>query len=122
MGTFGPETRLSSRRPRAAWVAAHILLIAALSVAGTTARPERLAAFDGRCVLDPPRAGCRALPSDTPDILGQPHSDEGNARGDRALTTNFVDATPAMSPAPTLEYQVKAAFLLSFVTFTEWPA
>lgn len=27
-----------------------------------------------------------------------------------------------MAPPPTLEYQVKAAFLLSFVTYTEWPA
>jgi hypothetical protein len=30
-------------------------------------------------------------------------------------------ASTSMVPAPTLEYQVKAAFLLSFVTFTEWP-
>jgi hypothetical protein len=43
-------------------------------------------------------------------------------RGERASTTKFLGATPATSPAPTLEYQVKAAFLLSFVTFTEWPA
>jgi len=31
-------------------------------------------------------------------------------------------AAPTPLPAATLEYQVKAAFLLSFLTFTEWPA
>jgi hypothetical protein len=31
-------------------------------------------------------------------------------------------AGTALAAPPTLEYQVKAAFLLSFVTYTEWPA
>jgi hypothetical protein len=41
--------------------------------------------------------------------------DRGAADSDNALASRAI-------PAPTLEYQVKAAFLLSFVTFTEWPA
>jgi hypothetical protein len=38
------------------------------------------------------------------------------------LLTGFYAATFAAFPRPTLEYEVKAAFLLNFVTFTEWPA
>src|SRR5437867_4470297 len=44
------------------------------------ARGKSLAAFDGRCILDPPQRGCRvgdpgagcvASPSNIPDILGR---------------------------------------------------
>jgi len=38
------------------------------------------------------------------------------------LALLLVVATAGRTAAATLEYQVKAAFLLSFVTFTEWPA
>src|SRR4029077_11137920 len=41
-------------------------LVAVLSDSALAARGKSLAAFDGRCIL----AGCVALPSNIPDILG----------------------------------------------------
>jgi hypothetical protein len=38
------------------------------------------------------------------------------------LAAGFFPVDTAWARSPTLEYQVKAAFLLNFVTFTEWPA
>ena len=55
-----------------------VFAVVALSLT-LAARGESLAAFDGRCILDPPQRGCRvgdpgagcvALPSNIPDILG----------------------------------------------------
>ena len=65
-----------------------------------TARGKSLAAFDGRCILDPAQRGCRVrgpgaggvvLPSSIPDILGHPHPIAvGNAR--RGLRHRAVPA------------------------------
>ena len=63
-------------------------------VAAVAARGESLAAFDGRCILDPPQrgyrvgdpgAGCVAPRSNIPDILGRPHPNalENARRGPR---------------------------------------
>lgn len=38
------------------------------------------------------------------------------------VLTALYAVSLAVSPRPSLEYEVKAAFVLNFITFTEWPA
>jgi hypothetical protein len=110
MGTSPPCACAPRDHPRAAWVNAKFLAIAALCAASIAARPEALAAFDERCRMPaledgtPPSApsACDAGLGAKPDVQKAP-------------------VLPGSAPRPTLEYQVKAAFLLSFATFTEWP-
>jgi hypothetical protein len=110
---MGTSARASRHRPRRASTGAKLFVVAALTAAGIAANFKRLAAFDGRCRRQPLEGVCGSPPvtSSSRRPAGFAHkSDSQNARGLRG------------SPRPTLEYQVKAAFLLSFVTFTEWPS
>ncbi len=108
------------------WAGAHVLLTVALARTGLVAREEAVSAI--------------AAPSGSEPAQRGPHyehlalvalSDVSSRRATRVvrtgrapdhLSTGFRDLAAAAAPTATLEYQVKAAFLLSFVTFTEWPA
>ena len=118
----------SDRRRGVVWAGAYVLLIAALAAAGIVAQGEPLGAFAEPCGLEPavrgPHVGHLAA-----SLVAL--SDESRRHATRLvrsgcapdhLSTEFESPGAAVAPAATLEYQVKAAFLLSFVTFTEWPA
>ncbi len=118
----------SDRRRGVVWAGAYVLLIAALAAAGIVAQGEPLGAFAEPCGLEPavrgPHVGHLAA-----SLVAL--SDESRRHATRLvrsgcapdhLSTEFESPGAAVARSATLEYQVKAAFLLSFVTFTEWPA
>ena len=114
MGTCARESRRCPRGcPLRAWAGARLFVIAALTAAGIATNVGRLAAFAGRCRRQPLEGVCGSPPATPSSRRPAGSALESDSRNALALR--------ASAPAPTLEYQVKAAFLLSFVTFTEWP-